>query len=140
MPHTIAGCCRQLKADPASQTLPPAAPAGAPSGRRAPHRLKHPTLTGWFTAEVGRQPWAVYGVMRTADAITPTLTVGATIASLAFFGCIYVLIFSFGTLYITRLLWACPTGAEQPAAMNFKRPLALPGNTPVAEVREGAGR
>jgi len=30
------------------------------------------TLTGWFTAEVGRQPWTVYGVLRTADAVTPT--------------------------------------------------------------------
>src|SRR5271168_1143339 len=31
------------------------------------------TLTGWFTAEVGRQPWVVYGLMRTADAVTPRL-------------------------------------------------------------------
>ena len=31
-------------------------------------------LTGWFTAEVGRQPWTVYGVLRTADAVTPFLT------------------------------------------------------------------
>ena len=31
-------------------------------------------LTGWFTAEVGRQPWVVYGVLRTADAMTPFLT------------------------------------------------------------------
>ena len=42
------------------------------------------TLTGWFTAEVGRQPWTVYGVMRTADAVSPGLTVGATTASLLF--------------------------------------------------------
>ncbi len=32
------------------------------------------TLTGWFTAEVGRQPWTVYGQLRTADAATPFLT------------------------------------------------------------------
>jgi cytochrome bd-type quinol oxidase subunit 1 len=31
-------------------------------------------LTGWYTAEVGRQPWVVYGVLRTADAMTPFLT------------------------------------------------------------------
>ena len=31
-------------------------------------------LTGWYTAEVGRQPWTVYGVLRTADAVTPFLT------------------------------------------------------------------
>ena len=28
-------------------------------------------LAGWFTAEVGRQPWTVYGVLRTADAVSP---------------------------------------------------------------------
>ena len=31
-------------------------------------------LTGWFTAEVGRQPWTVYGVLRTANSLTPFLT------------------------------------------------------------------
>src|ERR1700737_4671692 len=34
-------------------------------------------LTGWYTAEVGRQPWVVYGALRTADAVTPFLTAGA---------------------------------------------------------------
>jgi cytochrome d ubiquinol oxidase subunit II len=34
-------------------------------------------LTGWFTAEVGRQPWTVYGVLRTAQAVTPFLSVQA---------------------------------------------------------------
>ena len=33
--------------------------------------------TGWFTAEVGRQPWTVYGLLRTADAVTPNLATGA---------------------------------------------------------------
>src|SRR4029077_3008359 len=33
------------------------------------------TLTGWSTAEVGRQPWSVYGALRTADSVTPTLSV-----------------------------------------------------------------
>jgi len=39
-------------------------------------------LTGWFTAEVGRQSWTVYGVLRTADALTPSLTAGAAAFSL----------------------------------------------------------
>lgn len=82
------------------------------------------TLTGWFTAEVGRQPWIIYGVMRTADAVSPNLTVGATLTSLVFFGLIYVLIFAFGTLFIYRLLRAGPdSGAGSPS--NAKRPLAL---------------
>ena len=37
-------------------------------------------LTGWFTAEVGRQPWVVYGVFRTSSAITTASGLGATFA------------------------------------------------------------
>jgi cytochrome d ubiquinol oxidase subunit I len=66
-------------------------------------------LTGWYTAEVGRQPWVVYGVLRTADAMTPFLTAPAALTSLVLFGAVYVLIFSFGTYYIYRLLRAGPS-------------------------------
>jgi cytochrome bd ubiquinol oxidase subunit I len=62
------------------------------------------TWTGWFTAEVGRQPWAVYGLLRTADAMTPFLTAQAAAISLVTFGVIYTFIFSFGIFYIYRLL------------------------------------
>jgi len=34
-------------------------------------------ISGWVTTEVGRQPWVVYGVLRTADAVTPTLSTQA---------------------------------------------------------------
>jgi cytochrome bd ubiquinol oxidase subunit I len=67
-------------------------------------------LTGWFTAEVGRQPWTVYGVLRTADAITPFLTTHAAAISLVVFCVIYTFIFAFGILYIYRLLRAGPAG------------------------------
>ena len=66
------------------------------------------TLTGWFTAEVGRQPWTVYSLLRTRDAVTPNLTVAETATTLVFFGLIYTLIFSFGTVFIYRLLRAGP--------------------------------
>jgi cytochrome d ubiquinol oxidase subunit I len=82
------------------------------------------TLTGWFTAEVGRQPWSVYGALRTADAVTPTLTAEAVVVSLAIFVVVYVVIFSFGTLYVYRLLRAGPVGSEQIVPSNPKRPLA----------------
>ena len=67
-------------------------------------------LTGWFTAEVGRQPWVVYGVLRTADAVTPFLTARAATTSLVIFCTIYTLIFAFGTFYIYRLLRTGPVG------------------------------
>jgi len=67
-------------------------------------------LTGWFTAEVGRQPWTVYGVLRTADALTPFLTTRAATISLVVFCAIYMFIFAFGVFYIYRLLQAGPAG------------------------------
>jgi cytochrome d ubiquinol oxidase subunit I len=68
------------------------------------------TLTGWFTAEVGRQPWTVYGVLRTADAVTPFLSTRAAAISLVVYCVIYSFIFLFGIVYIHRLLKAGPAG------------------------------
>jgi cytochrome bd ubiquinol oxidase subunit I len=93
------------------------------------------TLTGWFTAEVGRQPWSVYGALRTADAVTPTLTVTAVTVSLIIFVVVYLVIFSFGTLYVYRLLKAGPVEAHV-APSNPKRPLAVAGAAP--EVAQGS--
>lgn len=83
------------------------------------------TLMGWFTAEVGRQPWTVYGIMRTADAVTPTLTVGQTLTSLVFFLVIHSTIFSFGTFYIYRLLRVGPNAPNPHPTSSPARPLAL---------------
>jgi cytochrome d ubiquinol oxidase subunit I len=95
--------------------------------------------TGWFTAETGRQPWTVYGLQRTVDAVSPNLTVGAVLTTLIFFGAIYLLIFSFGTLYIYRLLRTGPTAPEPAQPPNPKRPLALSGGTPAIGANWGEG-
>jgi cytochrome d ubiquinol oxidase subunit I len=88
------------------------------------------TLTGWFTAEVGRQPWSVYGMLRTADAVTPTLDVQAVTISLTAFAIVYLVIFSFGTLYVYRLLKGGPAQSENKLAINPKRPLAITSGGP----------
>jgi cytochrome bd ubiquinol oxidase subunit I len=85
------------------------------------------TLTGWFTAEVGRQPWTIYGLLRTVEASTPNLSIAAATSSLVLFVCIYAVVFSFGTIFIFRLLRAGPTGPGPIAATNPKRPLAIAG-------------
>jgi cytochrome d ubiquinol oxidase subunit I len=93
-------------------------------------------LTGWFTAEVGRQPWTIYGVLRTSQALTPFLTTREAAISLVVFGSVYLFIFSFGVLYIHRLLSAGPLGnlALPPTAAVPSRPMsvldqvALPGS------------
>jgi cytochrome bd ubiquinol oxidase subunit I len=82
-------------------------------------------LTGWFTAEVGRQPWTVYDLLRTSDAVTPALTVPETVASLAMFVCIHVLIFGFGVFYIYRLLQVGPVGTAAGPTPGGNRPLGL---------------
>jgi cytochrome d ubiquinol oxidase subunit I len=84
-------------------------------------------LTGWFTAEVGRQPWTVYGVLRTADAMTPFLTARAAMTSLLVFCAVYSFIFAFGTLYIYRLLRAGPAGnlVLPPVEATPNRPMSV---------------
>ena len=66
-------------------------------------------LTGWYTAEVGRQPWVVYGILRTKDAITPSLVSGDVLFSLLGYIVVYGLFVSFGLYYIYKLLRAGPT-------------------------------
>jgi cytochrome bd ubiquinol oxidase subunit I len=84
-------------------------------------------LTGWYTAEVGRQPWAVYGTLRTADAMTPVLTTRAVATSLIVFCAVYSFIFAFGVFYIHRLLRAGPAGhlVLPPAAAIPNRPMSV---------------
>jgi len=65
-------------------------------------------LAGWTVTEVGRQPWTVYGVLRTADSVTPFLTARAATISLIVFCAVYTFIFAFGVFYIHRLLRAGP--------------------------------
>jgi len=84
-------------------------------------------LTGWFTAEVGRQPWTVFGVLRTSEALTPFLTTREAAISLVVFCSVYLFIFSFGILYFYRLLRAGPLGslALTPKAAIPSRPMPV---------------
>jgi cytochrome bd ubiquinol oxidase subunit I len=92
-------------------------------------------LTGWFTAEVGRQPWTVYGVLRTADALTPFLTTRAATISLIVFCAVYVFIFAFGILYIYRLLRAGPVGSLVLPPVNAipNRPMSVVDHSALSE-------
>ena len=49
---------------------------------------------GWFSAEVGRQPWIVYGLLRTSDALSKNVKAGAVMTSLILFTIVYLLLFS----------------------------------------------
>ena len=85
------------------------------------------TLTGWFTAEVGRQPWTVTGLLRTADSVTPFLTARAAAISLVVYCVIYTVIFGFAIFYIYRLLRVGPVGhlVLPPMAAIPNRPMSV---------------
>ena len=61
-------------------------------------------IAGWVTTEVGRQPWVVYGLLRTRDAVTPSLAASDVAASLLVYVLAYVLIFGAGLLFMARLV------------------------------------
>jgi cytochrome d ubiquinol oxidase subunit I len=60
-------------------------------------------LAGWFTTEIGRQPWVVYGVMRTKDAVSNHSTLAMS-ATLAVFIVVYFIVFGIGTRYMLKLI------------------------------------
>jgi cytochrome d ubiquinol oxidase subunit I len=60
-------------------------------------------LAGWVTTEAGRQPWVVYGVLRTRDAVSP-LTVQQVGTSLMIFVMVYFLVFGTGIYYMLKLM------------------------------------
>jgi cytochrome d ubiquinol oxidase subunit I len=82
-------------------------------------------LSGWFTAEVGRQPWAIYGVLRTSDAVTPSLVTWNVAFSLMAYVVVYGLVYSFGLAYIFRLLRDGPRDFSTPWDGTAKRPMSL---------------
>jgi len=49
---------------------------------------------GWFAAEIGRQPWIVYGLLRTSDGLSKAVTANMILSSLIMFSCIYALLFA----------------------------------------------
>ncbi|WP_123033413.1 cytochrome ubiquinol oxidase subunit I [Haliea alexandrii] len=87
-------------------------------------------LAGWIVTEVGRQPFTVYGLLRTSDSLAP-VDAPAVAASLIAFIVVYFALFGAGTYYIIRMMGATPdgqgpqTGAPQRAA----------GTTPLASMR-----
>ena len=60
-------------------------------------------LAGWFTTEIGRQPWIVYGLMRTSEAASPIAAQGV-LGSLLGFVAVYTVVFGAGVFYILRLM------------------------------------
>jgi cytochrome d ubiquinol oxidase subunit I len=96
-------------------------------------------LSGWVTAEVGRQPWVVFGLLRTADAVTPSLTGPQALATVLGYVLVYAFIYAFGLSYIYRLLREGPTEAGVRHAPTIgSRPMQAAGPAETATGRAEA--
>lgn len=91
-------------------------------------------LAGWVTTEVGRQPFTVYGLLRTSDSLAP-VAAPAVAASLIAFIVVYFFIFGAGTYYILRMMNKRPT-APQDALR--EGPLRAAGATPAQQADDAA--
>jgi cytochrome d ubiquinol oxidase subunit I len=79
-------------------------------------------LAGWMVTEVGRQPWVVYGVLRTRDAVSP-VTAGDVATSLIVYVVVYAIVFTAGALFILRLMAEGPVAAlAEPAPRQDRAP------------------
>jgi len=68
-------------------------------------------LAGWYTTEVGRQPWTVYGHLRTSHSLSP-VSAPAVGASLIAFVIVYFIVFGAGVYYLLKLMRRPPTPVE----------------------------
>ncbi|MBX7534879.1 cytochrome ubiquinol oxidase subunit I [Qipengyuania sp. GH1] len=94
-------------------------------------------IAGWITTEVGRQPWTVYGVLRTADSASP-LDAPAVATSLIAFVIVYFAVFGVGTWYILRLMSHPPHLGEKGVKRTEKGPVRTAGITPGPTQNPGA--
>jgi cytochrome d ubiquinol oxidase subunit I len=67
------------------------------------------TLGGWYTAEIGRQPWVITGMMRTADALSP-VPATTLLSTLILFVCVYAVFFGAFLVFTLRLIRRGPSG------------------------------
>jgi cytochrome d ubiquinol oxidase subunit I len=88
-------------------------------------------LAGWITTEVGRQPWTVYGLMRTSDSVSPSLTGSDVALSLALYVIVYLIMYPTGIAFMAGLVRRGPEDAPKPAAIESGHPVlpfgAVPG-------------
>ena len=73
-------------------------------------------LAGWTTTEIGRQPWTVYGLLRTADSVSPSLVGGEVLLSLLAYVVVYLIIYPSAVLIAARLVRKGPALAPETVA------------------------
>ena len=81
--------------------------------------------TGWFSAEMGRQPWVVYGLLRTSDAFSRTVTANQILFSLILFTVVYLVLLILFLYLLTKKIIHGPElhSEESEAEIQSKRQL-----------------
>jgi len=100
-------------------------------------------IAGWIVTDVGRQPWIITGLMRTAEGVTPSLTGGMALFTLVGYVLLYTVVFISGIYYITKLVQQGPEGSAAedslPEIGFSRRPVAAahsPLTAPAAATQE----
>ena len=65
-------------------------------------------IAGWTTTEVGRQPWTIYGLLRTANSVSPSLTGFDVLLSLLLYVAVYLIMYPVGLALMLRIVRAGP--------------------------------
>ncbi len=92
-------------------------------------------IAGWITTETGRQPFTIYGLLRTAESVAP-LAAPAVAASLLAFIVVYFTVFGAGTFYILKLMGRPPQPHET-ADPSGGKPVRAAGITPAPAIEGG---
>ncbi|HYJ60042.1 MAG TPA: cytochrome ubiquinol oxidase subunit I [Actinomycetota bacterium] len=83
------------------------------------------TTMGWWTAEIGRQPWMVWNVLRTTDGVSPNLTTGQVLASLIMFALLYALLLVLFLFLLDRKIKHGPTPLDETQSVTSDLPDTL---------------
>jgi cytochrome bd ubiquinol oxidase subunit I len=81
-------------------------------------------IAGWLVTEVGRQPWTVYGLLRTAQSVSPSLTGGDVLISLLAYMAVYLFMYPAGVLLMWRIVCRGPEAAPEEGPIEGGRPHA----------------
>ncbi len=94
-------------------------------------------VAGWFVTEIGRQPWVVYGLLRTASAVSEVSATSVAL-SLAVYVLAYAVVFGFGIAYLYRMLRRGPLPHEpEPDTDEGERTPARPISASDASLEDG---
>ena len=95
-------------------------------------------IAGWTTTEVGRQPWTIYGLMRTADSVSPSLTGANVLLSLLLYVVVYLVIYPVGVSVMFGIVRRGPSASDEAPLIASGHPKS-PIEAALAASREGAG-